>query len=595
MSQPEFLPMTPGELVALGVEQPDFVLVTGDAYVDHPSFANALLGRYMTALGYSVAILAQPDPKKKESFCPFPTPRLGFLVSPGNMDSMVRHYSASKGKRKKDAYSPGGRFLTPPRAAKVYCSILRELYPDSPIIVGGIEASLRRFAHYDYWEDKVVPSLLLNCPADLLVYGMGEHPLQEIAEALDSGLCVRDITYVRGTCWLADSPQDVYDDKVVLPSFDKIREDKRAYAKAFAAQYKEQNPFTGKTLVQPHGDKCLVQNPPALPLSREELDFVHSLPYQRRPHPSYKEPIAALAEVSFSLTSNRGCFGECAFCAIFFHQGGLVTSRSGDSLVEEATALTKLPGFKGYIHDVGGPTANFTQPPCPASARRGVCTHRRCLAPKPCPNLQVDEREYIENLRRIRQIPGIKRVFIRSGVRFDYALLDRQCDFVKELALHHTSGELKTAPEHVAPRVLRLMGKPGPEVHAAFVKRFRRDSERAGKKQYILPYYISSHPGCRLEDAVKLAEALKKDGFVPDQVQDFYPTPGSAATCMYYTGLDPFTMEQVYVPRSREERAMQRALLQYNKAENYPLVKKALRLCHREDLIGTGPRCLIRG
>jgi len=591
----KFLPISKKELEERGIGQPDFILVTPDAYVDHPSFANALIGRYLENLGYSVAILAQPNYGDRRAYQALGRPRLAFLVSGGNMDSMVNLYSANRVRRKYDMYSPGGEVLRPRRAVTVYSKMLRECYPDVPIIIGGIEASLRRLAHYDYWDNRVMPSVLVDSGADLLVYGMGEKPLAQIAEALAAGIAVSDLTYVRGTAYLAQSPEQVYEEKVMLPSFEQVAADKTAFAKAFAASYREQDYLLGRTLVQQHGTRYLVQNPPAEPLSEMEFDDLYELPFTREAHPSYQKEIPALKEVKFSLVSNRGCYGGCAFCAIFFHQGRYIQSRSVQSLVREAEALTRKKDFKGYIHDVGGPTANFTRLSCKKAETQGMCPGKRCLAPKPCPNLIVDHSKYLESLRALRKISGVKKVFVRSGVRYDYAVLDRDDTFIRELACYHTSGQMKVAPEHCSGRVLNLMGKPGIAVYEKFKKKFEDASKRAGKRQHVLPYFICSHPGSTLKDAIELAEYLNKSGFIPDQVQDFYPTPGSVSTCMYYTGLDPFTLKPVYTAKTREERAMQRALFQFNKPENYPLVKKALIKAGREDLIGPGQKCLIKG
>lgn len=591
----KFLPISKKELEERGIGQPDFILVTPDAYVDHPSFANALIGRYLENLGYSVAILAQPNYGDRRAYQALGRPRLAFLVSGGNMDSMVNLYSANRVRRKYDMYSPGGEVLRPRRAVTVYSKMLRECYPDVPIIIGGIEASLRRLAHYDYWDNRVMPSVLVDSGADLLVYGMGEKPLAQIAEALAAGIAVSDLTYVRGTAYLAQNPEQVYEEKVMLPSFEQVAADKTAFAKAFAASYREQDYLLGRTLVQQHGTRYLVQNPPAEPLSEMEFDDLYELPFTREAHPSYQKEIPALKEVKFSLVSNRGCYGGCAFCAIFFHQGRYIQSRSVQSLVREAEALSQKKDFKGYIHDVGGPTANFTRLSCKKAETQGMCPGKRCLAPKPCPNLIVDHSKYLESLRALRKIPGVKKVFVRSGVRYDYAVLDKDDTFIRELACHHTSGQMKVAPEHCSSRVLNLMGKPDITVYEKFKKKFEDASKRAGKRQHVLPYFICSHPGSTLKDAIELAEYLNKSGFIPDQVQDFYPTPGSVSTCMYYTGLDPFTLKPVYTAKTREERAMQRALFQFNKPENYPLVKKALIKAGREDLIGPGQKCLIKG
>ena len=587
--------MTKKDLQERGIAQPDFILVSADAYVDHPSFANALIGRYLEALGYSVALLCQPNFGDLRAYQVLGRPRLAFLVSGGNMDSMVNRYTANKAPRKKDLYSPGGAQRRPKRATIVYTQMLRRAYPDVPIAIGGVEASLRRFAHYDYWDNAVRPSILEDAPADLLMYGMGEHPLKELAEALDSGLAIGDITYLRGTASRAKDDSRVYEEKIMTPSFEEVKKDKRKYAKAFRMQYLEQDYRQGRVVVQPHGDHVVIQNPPAEPLSTEEMDFVYSLPFTKEAHPSYKEPIPALQEVKFSLVSSRGCYGGCSFCSIFFHQGKYIQSRSQESLVAEAEELTRKKDFKGYIHDVGGPTANFLSLPCEKAKTAGMCRNRRCLAPTPCKNLKADHSRYIATLRALRAVPGVKKVFIRSGIRYDYVMADKSGEFIRELARHHVSGELKVAPEHCAPEVLRLMGKPNLDVYERFVQKFEAASRKAGKKQYVLPYFIASHPGSTIACAIELAVYLKRSGFVPDQAQDFYPTPGSLSTCMYYTGLDPLTMEPVYVPKSREERAMQRALLQFNKPENYPLVKKALLRAGRRDLIGKGRDCLIRG
>ena len=591
----DFLPMTKKDLQERGIAQPDFILVSADAYVDHPSFANALIGRYLEALGYSVALLCQPNFGDLRAYQVLGRPRLAFLVSGGNMDSMVNRYTANKAPRKKDLYSPGGAQRRPKRATIVYTQMLRRAYPDVPIAIGGVEASLRRFAHYDYWDNAVRPSILEDAPADLLMYGMGEHPLKELAEALDSGLAIGDITYIRGTAYRAKDDGRVYEEKIMTPSFEEVKKDKRKYAEAFRMQYLEQDYRQGRVVVQPHGDHVVIQNPPAEPLSTEEMDFVYSLPFTKEAHPSYKEPIPALQEVKFSLVSSRGCYGGCSFCSIFFHQGKYIQSRSQESLVAEAEELTRKKDFKGYIHDVGGPTANFLSLPCEKAKTAGMCRNRRCLAPTPCKNLKADHSRYIATLRALRAVPGVKKVFIRSGIRYDYVMADKSGEFIRELARHHVSGELKVAPEHCAPEVLRLMGKPNLDVYERFVQKFEAASRKAGKKQYVLPYFIASHPGSTIACAIELAVYLKRSGFVPDQAQDFYPTPGSLSTCMYYTGLDPLTMEPVYVPKSREERAMQRALLQFNKPENYPLVKKALLRAGRRDLIGKGRDCLIRG
>ncbi len=595
MDTRNFIPMTRSELEAQGCQRPDYVIVSADAYVDHPSFANALIGRYLQSLGYQVGMIAQPDWNDLESFREFGEPKYAFLVSGGNMDSMVNMYTANKKKRHEDIYSPGAKAnMRPKRATIVYANKLRQAYPKVPIIIGGVEASLRRFAHYDYWDDKVRRSILLDSGADLLVYGMGEKPLFEITQALEGGLAIRDITYIRGTAYLANGLDKIYEKYVCCPSFEEVAHSKEKYAVAFRQQYLEQDSVSGKIVVQQHGTQWVVQNPPAEPLTQEEMDAIYELPFQREQHPSYQQEIPALKEVKFSLTSSRGCFGGCAFCSIFFHQGRFIQHRSKKSLVEEAKKLIQKPDFKGYIHDVGGPTANFTQMPCEKSKKQGFCKEKRCLAPKPCKNLQADHREYVEILRALRGMEGVKKVFIRSGIRFDYVMADRQKTFLYDLAKHHVSGQLKVAPEHVSSNVLAYMGKPDHEVYERFLQSFEAVSKKLGKKQYVLPYFMSAHPGARLEDAIVLAEYIRDSGFMPEQVQDFYPTPGTLATCMYYTGLDPMTGKKVYVPKSSEERAMQRALLQYKKPENYQLVKKALLKAGREDLIGPGKRCLLK-
>ncbi len=592
----EYIPMTKKEMTAAGVDRPDFVLVTGDAYVDHPTFANALVARYLVSLGYSVGIIAQPDYKNPDSVKVFGEPKLAFLVSAGNLDSMVNAYTANKAPRSKDAYSPGGKLLRPKRATIVYCNLISRAYPHSPKIIGGIEASLRRFAHYDYWDDNVRSSILEDSGADILIYGMGERQLQELAEGLASGISIKDLTYVRGTCYMASDFEHVYEDCIIIPPHSEVATGKRKYALAFAQQLKEQDHISGKVVIQRQSGRYLIQNPPAEPLSRVEMDYLYTLPFKREAHPSYKEEIAALEEVKFSVICSRGCFGACAFCAITFHQGKHIVSRSIRSMEDEVREFTKHKDFKGYVHDVGGPTANFMQNPCEKSKEQGYCTQRRCLSPKPCPNLQATHSEYISVLERLRKIPGVKKVFVRSGLRYDYILADKKAnDVVKQIATFHTSGRLKVAPEHCSKDVLRVMGKPDISVYTDFCKRFEMSSKKYGLKQFVLPYFISSHPGAKLSDAIELALFLKKSGYVPDQVQDFYPTPGSVSTTMYHSGLNPFTMQPVYVPRADEMRKMQRALLQFNKPQNHNLVKKALLAANRKDLIGNGIDCLIRG
>ncbi len=591
ISQP--LPMTRAELDARGIGRLDFVLISGDAYIDHPSFGPAIIGRTLESRGYTVGIIAQPDWHSAEAFRRLGKPRLAFLITSGNMDSMVNHYTSSKKKRSDDAYTPGGKAgARPDRAATVYAHRAREAYKGVPIILGGIEASLRRFAHYDYWDDKVRRSVLVDAVADFLVYGMGERPIVELADALSSGLKPRDITYVAGTAIKTQSLENIYDYKLI-ESFDEVNSDKIAYAHAFLTQYEEQDPVRGKRLVQPHGSYFVVVNPPAMPLESRELDDVYALPYTRKPHPSYKEHIPALNEVEFSLASCRGCFGACSFCALTFHQGRIVRSRSHASLVSEAKLLTKQPDFKGYIHDVGGPTANFRRPACERQLKEGACKNRQCLGYNACKRVDADHSDYVALLKRLRDVEGVKRVFVRSGVRYDYAMLDKNDAFLRELVAYHVSGQLKVAPEHVDDRVLKLMGKPSAALYERFLQKYEALNRAAGKEQFIVPYFMSSHPGSDLNSAVELALFLKRTGQRPEQVQDFYPTPGTLSTCMYYTGLDPRTMEQVYVPRSYEEKAMQRALMQYFMPQHRAMARKALIKAGREDLIGLHKNALV--
>ena len=594
-----FLPVTRDDMEARGWEQPDFVYVSGDAYVDHPSFGASIISRVLEAKGYRVAMLCQPDYKTTDDFKRFGRPRLGFLVSAGNIDSMVAHYTAAKRKRSYDYYSPGGKMGNrPDRAVIVYCNRIRQAYGDIPIILGGLEASLRRFAHYDYWDDRVRRSILVDSRADILTYGMGEAILIRLAELLDRGIPIKKIRDVRGTVYLCAKEDKINYDHVGGWNYDDLKTDKRLYAEAFAEQYRNQDSVNGRAIVEYYDDKMLVQNPPMPPLEREMLDWVYSLPYARTYHPMYEKEggVPAIAEVQFSLTHNRGCFGGCNFCALAFHQGRTVRSRSIESVVAEAHKITKLPGFKGYIHDVGGPTANFRDPACEKQLKDGVCPNRKCLAPKPCKNLRADHAEYIELLSQIEQVPGVKRVFVRSGIRFDYLLADENTGdaFFKKLVRDHVSGQLKVAPEHCAPNVLRKMGKPDIEVFEKFKKRYFELSNACGKEQYLVPYLMSSHPGSTLNEAVELALYLKKWDYSPEQVQDYYPTPGTASTVMFYTGLDPFTMQEVFVPTDYEEKQMQRALLQYKKPENADLVRRALTKCGRGDLIGFGKECLVR-
>ena len=581
-------------MARLAIDALDFVYVLGDAYIDHPSFGAAIIARVLQAKGFSVGFICQPDWHDVQDFRRLGRPRLGFLVSSGNIDSMVNHYTAAKKRRSEDAYSEGGQAgKRPDRATIVYANRCREAFPGVPVIIGGIEASLRRFAHYDYWDDKVRHSILYDAGADLLLYGMGERSIVALAEALDEGTPIRNIRHIPGSCYQS-AALDGLETYVTLPAYQEVAADKRKYAEAFMAEAREQDAMRGRTLVQAHEKGYLICNPPSAPLTRTELDAVYALPFTRKPHPMYKGPIPALAEVAFSLTSCRGCFGGCNFCALTFHQGRVVTSRSEDSLVKEAETLTRDPGFKGYIHDVGGPTANFRHPACPKQTKSGVCPDRQCIGHDPCPVMKAhaDEKEYVHLLRRLRRVPGVKKVFVRSGVRFDYALFDKDDSFLRELVQHHVSGQLKVAPEHVAEGALAAMNKPSHEVYEAFLAKYARLNKQYGLKQYVVPYFISSHPGCTLADAIELSEYLKSINHRPEQVQDFYPTPGTVSTCMYYTGLDPRTMAPIHVPKGEEKR-MQRALMQYWLPQNRPLVEKALRLCHREDLIGRGGRCLI--
>ena len=590
-----FLPITREEMKERGWDQVDFVYVSGDAYVDHPSFGHAIITRLLESRGYRVGIIAQPDWRKPESVQVFGEPRLGFLVSAGNMDSMVNHYSVSKKRRKTDAYTPGGEMgKRPDYACVVYGNLIRQTYKKTPIILGGIEASLRRMAHYDYWSDKLKRSVLLDSGADVISYGMGEHSIIELAEALDAGIPVEDITYIAGTVVKTKSLDSIYDAEI-LPSFEDLKADKMNYARSFYTQYLNTDAFNGKRLVEPYSDHLyVVQNPPAAPLM--EMDDVYSLPYQRTYHPSYeaKGGVPAIKEIKFSLISNRGCFGGCSFCALTFHQGRIVQVRSHESLLEEAKEITKDKDFKGYIHDVGGPTANFRHPSCKKQMEHGVCKTRQCLFPSPCKNLDADHRDYVSLLRKLRDIPKVKKVFIRSGIRFDYLLADKKQEFLRELCEYHVSGQLKVAPEHVAGPVLSLMGKPEHKVYEEFTRQFYKMNERIGKEQYLVPYLMSSHPGSTLKEAVELAEYCRDLGYMPEQVQDFYPTPSTLSTCMYYTGVDPRTMQKVYVPKSPHEKAMQRALIQYRNPELYDLVIEALHKAGRSDLIGFGQKCIVR-
>lgn len=593
----DFLPISKEDMRRRGIEQLDFVYVCGDAYVDHPSFGHAIITRLLESYGYTVGIIAQPDWKQNDSIAILGEPRLGFLVSAGNMDSMVNHYSVSKKRRKTDAFSPGGIMgKRPDYAAVVYCNLIRQTYKKTPIIIGGIEGSLRRLAHYDYWSNKVKRSILLDSGADLISYGMGERSIIEIAEALAAGIDVKDITYIRGTVFRTQDPYFI-EDAIVLPSYDEISTNKEAYARSFYIQYQNTDPFQAQKMAEayPHGI-YVVQNPPQKPLSMQEMDDVYALPYTRTYHPIYEKDggIPAISEVKFSLISNRGCFGGCNFCALTFHQGRIIQTRSHASILAEAKQMIQSKDFKGYIHDVGGPTANFRHTSCKKQLEKGVCTNRQCLFPTPCKNLTVDHKDYLSLLRKLRQLPGVKKVFIRSGIRFDYLLEDKDDRFFRELCQYHVSGQLKVAPEHISDNVLRYMGKPPVEVYDRFKEKYRKINEQIGKKQYLVPYLMSSHPGSTLKDAIALAEYLRDLGYMPEQVQDFYPTPSTISTCMYYTGLDPATMQPVYVSHNPHEKAMQRALIQYRNPSNYDLVYEALKKEHREDLIGFDQHCLIR-
>ena len=589
-----FLPIAKEECDRLGWDAPDFVFVVGEAYVDHPSFGQAIISRVLEHAGYRVAMLCLPPYQDDAAFRRFGRPKLGFLVTAGVIDSMVNHYTVAKKRRHEDAYAPGGQAgLRPDRATTVYCNRIHQAYPGVPVLIGGVEASLRRFSHYDYWDDKVRRSLLVDSAATLLMYGMGEHTILACADWVKRGQPAQELPSLLGVCYMAKEPPA---DAILLPSHADVVADKAAYARAFLAEYNEQDPVRGRRLCQQQdSQRYVVQNPPALPLTREELDAVYALPYERRSHPVYDRDggVPALTEVRFSISSTRGCFGACNFCAITFHQGRIVTSRSEDSIVNEAKELTMLPDFKGYIHDVGGPTANFREPACDKQLREGCCKNRQCMFPTPCKNLRVSHEELVRVLRRLRALPRVKKVFIRSGIRFDYLLADSDPTFFRELCEHHVSGQLKVAPEHISPAVLDKMGKPHRDVYEAFVKRYEDLNRRLGLKQYLVPYLMSSHPGCTLADAVALAEYLRDTGHQPEQVQDFYPTPGTLSTCMYYTGLDPRDMSAVYVPRTAHEKAMQRALMQWRNPANHPLIREALRLSGRDDLIGYGRECLV--
>lgn len=592
-----FLPVSRADMEERGIDQLDFVYVIGDAYVDHPSFGPAIISRLLESHGYQVGIIAQPDFRHAESIMALGEPRLGFLVSAGNMDSMVNHYSVAKKHRKVDSYTPGGEMgKRPDRAVIVYCNLIRQKYKHVPIIAGGIEASLRRMAHYDYWSDSLRRSILLESGADLVSYGMGERSIVAIADALDAGMPVKDITYIPGTVCKVRSLDEI-SDYTVLPDYESICKDKKKYAESFYIQYSNTDPFSGKRLVEPYSQNCfIVQNPASEPLTMEEMDQVYDLPFQRTWHPMYDAAggIPALSEVKFSLVSCRGCFGGCSFCALTFHQGRIIQARSHESLIKEAKLMIEEPDFKGYIHDVGGPTADFRAPACEKQMTKGVCPHKQCLFPEPCKNLRADHSDYIALLRKLRALPKVKKVFIRSGIRFDYVLADKKNTFLEELCRYHVSGQLKVAPEHVSDPVLACLGKPKAAVYQEFCRQYKKMNERLGLKQYLVPYLMSSHPGSTMKEAVELAEYCRDLGYMPEQVQDFYPTPSTISTCMYYTGLDPRTMTAVYVPKDPHEKEMQRALIQYRNPANRVLVREALLKAGREDLIGYGSKCLLR-
>ncbi len=595
----QFLPVTREEIRERGWEQPDFLFISGDAYVDHPSFGPAMIGRVLEAAGYKVAMLAQPDWYREDEFTKLGKPRLGVLISGGNLDSMLCHYTAARKPRKEDKYSPGRKTgMRPDHATLVYSKIAKKIWPDLPVIIGGIEASLRRFAHYDYWEDKLLPSILAESGADLLVCGMGESQVREIADYLQGGASGQDLHFIRGTAYAVREKEDLamLEDYVELPSYQDILKDKRLMAEAFRLQSEETDPFYGKPVVQRNSGVYVVQNPAAMPLTQEEMDAIYDLPFTRQWHPMYDElgGVDALEEVKFSIVSCRGCFGSCSFCAIHAHQGRIIQARSHESILKEAREIIQFPDFKGYINDVGGPTANFRHPACAKQLKVGACKHRQCLFPAPCPNIDADHSDYIELLRKLRALPGIKKVFIRSGIRYDYLLADKKQEFLDELCRHHVSGQLKIAPEHISEPVLAHMGKPGKEVYMKFARAFMKKNKEIGKEQYLVPYFISSHPGCNLTSAIELAEFLRDTGRHPEQVQDFIPTPGSASTAMYYSGIDPFTGKKVLVVQNPHQKAMQRALMQYRNPRNRQLVREALKEGNREDLIGEGPKCLIR-
>ncbi|MCW6077962.1 YgiQ family radical SAM protein [Clostridium sporogenes] len=595
MNSMDFLPISKEDLKKRNIDVLDFIIVTGDAYVDHPSFGTAIIGRVLEREGFTVGIIAQPNWKKIEDFKKLGKPKYGFLVNSGNIDSMVNHYTASKKRRHDDFYSPGGKSgYRPDRAVIVYCNKIKEAFKDSPIIIGGIEASLRRFAHYDYWDNSVRRSILEDSSADLLIYGMGEKPIVQVSNLLRYGMKIDSIKNVRGTAYIEKDISSLKD-YIEIPSFEEVSTNKKSYAESYKIQYYEQDSIRGKTLVQKHKERYVVQNPPQPPLSQEEMDEVYALPYARTYHPIYEAEggIPAIKEVKFSITSHRGCYGSCSFCALTFHQGRVIQNRSQDSILKEANMMTNMKDFKGYIHDVGGPTANFRHRACKVQEEHGTCKSKQCVFPKACKNLIVDHKEYLSLLRKIRKIPNVKKVFIRSGIRFDYLMYDKNDEFFKELCEHHISGQLKVAPEHISDKVLNLMGKPTRNVYDSFVKKYYDINKKIHKNQFLVPYLMSSHPGSDLKAAIELAQYIKKMGYTPEQVQDFYPTPGSLSTTMYYTGINPLTEEKVYVPKDQKEKSMQRALLQFSIPDNYDLVKEALIKAHREDLIGNGSDCLI--
>lgn len=592
----DFLPISIEDMKRRGWDYIDFVLITGDAYVDHPSFGAAIIGRILESRGYRVGIIAQPSWKDASDFKSLGKPRLGFLITGGNIDSMVNHYTVAKKKRSKDAYSPGGKSgMRPDRATIVYANRAREAYKDVPIILGGIEASLRRLAHYDYWDNKVRRSILLDSKADLIVYGMGENSILEIADALESGIPIEEITYIRGTVYKTKDKERAYD-YIILPSYNDIINSKLEYGESFLVQYENTDAITAKTLIEQYQDMYVVQNPPSIPLSQRELDSVYDLFYMRNYHPIYDSQggIPALQEVKFSIINNRGCFGGCSFCALTFHQGRVIQARSHESIINEAENMVKDTDFKGYIHDVGGPTANFRQRACDIQKDKGACIKKQCLFPKPCNNLNIDHTDYLELLRKLREIPKVKKVFIRSGIRYDYLILDKDESFFRELCEHHISGQLKVAPEHISSKVLQKMGKPSRKIYEKFVKRYYEINKDLGKSQFLVPYLMSSHPGSDIKAAIELAEYLRDLGYMPEQVQDFYPTPGTLSTCMYFTEMDPRTKEKVYVAKSPHEKAIQRALIQFKKPQNYSLILEALKIAGRDDLIGYDKKCLIQ-